>query len=117
MKWFKIFETGADQDNDFVKAITVNGKKLCAVKSGNEFFITQAYCPHAGAGLSGGWCKDGKLICPFHRYEYDLHTGKGAAGQGDYIDVYPTEKRADGVYVALPERFNLFRLLFAKGKT
>ena len=88
MKWYKVFDSEVLQKDDFIKAVTVNGKKLCAVKSGEELFITQAYCPHAGAGLSGGWCKDGKLICPFHRYEYDLYTGKGAVGQGDYIDIY-----------------------------
>ena len=114
MKWYKVFDSEVLQKDDFIKAVTVNGKKLCAVKSGEELFITQAYCPHAGAGLSGGWCKDGKLICPFHRYEYDLYTGKGAVGQGDYIDIYPSEKLEDGVYVGLPERFNLFKKLFRK---
>lgn len=99
---------------DFVNAITVQGKKLCAVKSGTEIFVTQAYCPHAGAGLSGGWCKEGKLICPFHRYAYDLVTSRGATGQGDYIDVYPIEKRADGVYVGLPKKFSLIKKLFGR---
>lgn len=117
MKWFKIFDLNIIQSPDFIKALSVNGKKLCAVKLGDEMFVTQAYCPHAGAGLSGGWCKNGKLVCPFHRYEYDLHTGQGAAGQGDYIDVYPTEFRADGVYVGLPEKFNLFKRWFKGNKT
>ena len=112
MKWFKVFDTHILQEADFIRAITVNRKKLCAVKSGDKIVFTQAYCPHAGAGLSGGWCKDGKLICPFHRYEYDLKTGRGAAGQGDYIDIYPSEMRSDGIYVGLPESFNLFKYLF-----
>lgn len=117
MIWFKVFESDVLLQSDFVKAITVNGKKLCAVKSGDDVFVTQAYCPHAGAGLSGGWCKNGKLICPFHRYEYDLQTGRGAPGQGDYIDIYPSEKREDGIYVGFQEKFNLLKLLFGKRKT
>ncbi|MEJ6980188.1 Rieske 2Fe-2S domain-containing protein [Pedobacter sp. P351] len=112
MKWFKVFDSEIVQHSDFIIAITVNGKKLCAIKSGDNFFFTQPYCPHAGAGLSGGWCKDDKLICPFHRYEYDLKTGRGAPGQGDYIDIHPSEIRPDGVYVGLPEGFNLFKMLF-----
>jgi nitrite reductase/ring-hydroxylating ferredoxin subunit len=112
MKWFKVFDTEVLQEPDFIRAIAVNGKKLCAVKSEDQIVFTQAYCPHAGAGLSGGWCKDGKLICPFHRYEYDLKTGRGATGQGDYIDIYPSELRSDGIYVGLPESFNLFKYLF-----
>lgn len=112
MKWFKVFDKDVLKQDDFVRGITVHGKKLCAVKSGGEIIITQAYCPHAGGGLSGGWCQDGKLICPIHRYEYDLKTGRGATGQGDYIDIYITESRSDGIYVAFPEKFNLFKKLF-----
>ncbi|MBC8052392.1 MAG: Rieske 2Fe-2S domain-containing protein [Sphingobacteriaceae bacterium] len=114
MKWVKMFDIKVLQEHDFVKLVAVGGKKLCAVKTGDELFATQAYCPHAGAGLAGGWCKEGKLICPFHRYEYDLRTGRGAEGQGDYIDIFPTETRDDGVYVGLPEKFNLMGLFFKK---
>jgi 3-phenylpropionate/trans-cinnamate dioxygenase ferredoxin subunit len=112
MRWFKLFSSEILKDQDFIKAVTVNGKKLCAVKTGGGFFVTQAYCPHAGAGLSGGWCKNGKLVCPFHRYEYDLRTGRGADGQGDYIDIYPTEVREDGIYVGLPETFEFLKKIF-----
>ena len=114
MTWYKVFETEVLKGADFIKLITVNGKKFCAVKLEDEVVITQAYCPHAGAGLSGGWCKEGKLICPFHRYEYDLKTGRGAAGQGDYIDIYPTEVRDDGIYVGLKDKFKFLQFLFKK---
>lgn len=112
MIWVKVFNTDILTEADFVKQVAVNGKKLCAVKNGDTFVITQAYCPHAGGGLSGGWCKEGKLVCPIHRYEYDLKTGRGAVGQGDYIDIYPTELRDDGVYVGLKEKFSFFKKLF-----
>lgn len=60
-----------------------------------------ATCPHAGGEFSGGWCKDGKLICPIHRYAYDIHTGKGDPGQNDYVDTYPVEVREGGVYIEI----------------
>jgi 3-phenylpropionate/trans-cinnamate dioxygenase ferredoxin subunit len=65
----------------------------------------QNTCPHAGGILSGGWCKNGHIVCPIHRYEYSLQTGRGAIGQGDYIDIYPVEERVDGVYIGLKESF------------
>ena len=57
----------------------------------NEVFALSAKCPHAGGDLTQGWCKEGKLICPVHRYSFDLKTGKGSEGQNDYIDSYPVE--------------------------
>ena len=111
MKWFKVFESDALDKPDFIKLVVVNGKSFCAVKIDQSVFIIQPYCPHAGAGLSGGWCVGHKIVCPFHRYEYDLYSGRGATGQGDYIDCYTVEKRSDGIYVRLPEKFGFLKRL------
>lgn len=103
MNWIKLFGAEILQEPDFVKPVETAGKKICLVKTGNKFFATQFYCPHAGAALAYGWCREGKLVCPFHRYEYDLETGRGAPGQGDYINTYPVQIREDGLYANLPE--------------
>jgi 3-phenylpropionate/trans-cinnamate dioxygenase ferredoxin subunit len=103
MKWVKLdieFPKG-----DFVETIKVDGRKLCLVRHQNKMHVLQNSCPHAGGILSGGWCKNGHIVCPIHRYEYNLETGRGAAGQGDYINIYPLEKRDDGFYVGLKESF------------
>ncbi|EDM38287.1 hypothetical protein PBAL39_01692 [Pedobacter sp. BAL39] len=97
MKWVKLEVTLPK--HDFVHQIKVEGRKLCMVRDGNRLFSVQNNCPHAGGILSGGWCKNGYLICPIHRWEYHLETGRGAAGQGDYIDVYPVEEQEDGIYI------------------
>ncbi|MEE1944152.1 Rieske (2Fe-2S) protein [Pedobacter sp. KR3-3] len=101
MEWFKV-DIELPED-DFVEQIKVNGKKLCLIKYEQKIYVIQNTCPHAGGILSGGWCKEGNIVCPIHRYEYSLTTGRGAPGQGDYIDIYPTEQREDGLYVGLKE--------------
>lgn len=103
MKWTKI-DIELTED-DFVRMITVDGKKLCLVNYQKRLYALQNSCPHAGGILSGGWCKNGNIVCPIHRYEYNLESGKGLAGQHDYIDIYPLEYREDGVYVGLKENF------------
>ena len=43
--------------------------------------VSEAICPHLGADLgpaAGGRVRDGRLICPFHGYEFDL-TGQCVA--------------------------------------
>ena len=43
--------------------------------------VSEAYCPHLGADLgpAGGGCvRDGRLVCPFHGYEFDA-TGQCVA--------------------------------------
>lgn len=108
LKWHKI--TAEIPEQDFVQQINVDGKKLCMIKDKGNLYVVQNTCPHAGGTLSGGWCKNGYLICPVHRYEYNLRTGRGAEGQGDYIDIYPLEHRPDGLYVGL--KVNWLKRLF-----
>lgn len=112
MNWVKILPKEIYSSANFIRLINVEGKKICLVKIDHEFFATQSRCPHAGADLSQGFCKDKKLICAFHRYEYDLETGRGAAGQGDYINTFPLDLREDGLYIGLKEKWAFIKKLF-----
>lgn len=117
MNWIKIMSNDVLEGENFIRLIRVDGKKICLVKVGDEFFATQNRCPHAGADLSLGICKDKKLICSFHRYEYDLKTGRGAAGQGDYLNIYPIKKEEDGLYVGFKDKWAFIRKFFQYGIT
>jgi len=90
-------------EDEFVMQLNVAGKKLCLVRHQEQIFAVQNTCPHAGGILSGGWCKNGHLVCPIHRWEYNLQTGRGATGQGDYIDTYPVQVKPDGIYIGIKE--------------
>lgn len=103
MEWIKIFQTDIVDGDDFIKRIEASGRKFCAVKTQNKIFVIQNKCPHAGADLSLGWCKNGNIVCPYHRHEFDLNTGRGLLSQGNYVHTYPTEVREDGIYLGLKE--------------
>ncbi len=100
MHWYKIPDFQYTK-HPFIKKVKVNGKGICLVGYDGEIFALSSTCPHAGADLSGGWCGNGKLICPFHRYSFDIRTGRGDPGQNDYVDIYPVEIRDDGVYIGI----------------
>lgn len=100
MNWYKVPDLQYT-NTPFIKKVKINNKGICLVGYDGGIYALSATCPHASAELSGGWCKDGKLICPFHRYSYDIHTGKGDPGQNDYVDTYPVEIRDDGIYIGI----------------
>jgi len=103
IKWHKVERPLPE--GEFVMQVSVDGKKLCLVRHEERLYAVQNSCPHAGGILSGGWCKNGHLVCPIHRWEYSLETGRGSAGQGDYIDQYLVESRPDGVYIGIKQGF------------
>lgn len=100
MKWYKI--PGIQNTNEpFIKKVKVANKNICLIGYEGKIFALSSTCPHAGADLSQGWCTNQRLVCPIHRYSYDLTTGKGSEGQNDYIDAYPVEVKGEDIYIGI----------------
>ncbi len=97
MKWHKI-NLPAEYG---ISSLKVEGKKLCLIYEEAKLQVTSSKCPHAGADLSQGWCENGKLVCPYHRHQFDVETGKGDPGQGNYIKTYPTKFENGSWYVGI----------------
>ncbi|MES2807651.1 MAG: Rieske 2Fe-2S domain-containing protein [Bacteroidota bacterium] len=111
MTWYKVPDLKYTTE-PFIKKVKVNGKGIVLVGADGVINALSATCPHAGGELSGGWCKNGKLICPIHRYAYDIKTGRGDPGQNDYVDVYPVDIRDDDIYIGISSFFEKLKQAF-----
>ncbi len=108
MKWIW-FSASFDSLNKELNArscmtIIGNGYVVLLVKHDDAFFLVKNKCPHQGASLTNAVCEDGKIVCPWHHYGFDLKTGRGA---GLYLENYPIEEREDGLYAGF-EYFSWF---------
>ena len=78
----------------------VKGKKICIGRSFKGVFAFAYTCPHAGGILADGYIDPfGNIVCPIHRYKYDMKNGRNVSGEGYYLKHWPVELRDDGVYV------------------
>ena len=75
-----------------IRHVDADGKGICLLRLGEEFFALADRCPHGGAKLSGGRIsnmvesdgpgeyrvcrRDEMLKCPWHGWEYDVRTGQ-----------------------------------------
>ncbi len=113
-RWYKVFETvgEAEERVPFYKTETVKAgnKKICIAHLPDGFFAVGDKCPHNGFSLGKGWCTpEHTVVCPLHRYAFDLKTGRAKTGLADYVNTYPVECRADGLFVGIEELvFTLF---------
>jgi 3-phenylpropionate/trans-cinnamate dioxygenase ferredoxin subunit len=89
----------------------VNHKKLCFTRLEGKLYAFYHKCPHAGGELSEGYL-DARcnVVCPIHRYKYDVRNGRNTSGEGYYLTTYPVEERKDGIYVGFREKWGLFGL-------
>lgn len=103
LTWVKVFENAEGLKKRIPignsESFEVANKMVCIAHVPDGLFAVEDKCPHQGASLGGGKCNsDDNIVCPLHRYEFNVKTGKGRAG---YIDAYPLEERSDGVFVQL----------------
>ncbi|WP_276503957.1 Rieske (2Fe-2S) protein [Terrimonas pollutisoli] len=88
-------------DNN-IAMVEVKGKKICIGKHRDNFFAFAYKCPHAGGILAEGYIDAlGNVVCPLHRYRYDLKNGRNISGEGYYLKNWPVELKDDGIFVGM----------------
>jgi nitrite reductase (NADH) small subunit len=54
---------------------TAHGRILCVANVNGTLSVLDGVCPHEGGPLGEGIIEGGRVVCPWHAYAYDLHTG------------------------------------------
>jgi thiamine pyrophosphate-dependent acetolactate synthase large subunit-like protein/nitrite reductase/ring-hydroxylating ferredoxin subunit len=98
--WHKV--DPGDLEEGHVTSVVVGDRAICLTLTAAGYGALDNRCPHQGGPLGEGHIEHGYVICPWHGYEYDPHTGAPPEGYGDDAVTYPIEARPDGVYVELP---------------
>ena len=82
--------------------IDINGRTICLAKHNNQLFACTQKCPHAGGVLADGHLDAlGHLVCPLHKYKFNLKNGRNISGEGYYLKTFKTEEREDGFFVSV----------------
>jgi 3-phenylpropionate/trans-cinnamate dioxygenase ferredoxin subunit len=109
--WYKV----ADHVNEIdftvnnIAVVEVKGKKICLGKFKETVFAFAFKCPHAGGLLADGFIDSlGNVVCPLHRYKYDMKNGRNVTGEGYYLKHWPIVIKETGVFVEMEERTGLF---------
>ena len=59
-----------------VQEFSVNGRALCIANVDGTICALDGTCPHEGGPLGEGTLEGGRVVCPWHSYAYDVHTGE-----------------------------------------
>jgi nitrite reductase (NADH) small subunit len=58
-----------------VRELTAAGRTLCIANMGGEICVLDGTCPHEGGPLGEGMIEDGRVVCPWHGFAFDVRTG------------------------------------------
>jgi nitrite reductase/ring-hydroxylating ferredoxin subunit len=84
-----------------VKEFLAGGRFICVANVDGEICATDNVCPHWGGPLGQGTIENGKLVCPWHRWPYDLKTGATSRRADVRLTIIKVRIQGDDVFVEL----------------
>jgi 3-phenylpropionate/trans-cinnamate dioxygenase ferredoxin subunit len=80
--------------------LEVDGKKITLAKFKDGYFAFAQKCPHASGRMAQGYINPlGQVVCPLHRYAFDMKNGRNTTGEGYFLKTYPVELRPNGLFI------------------
>jgi len=79
------------------------GGHLCVARVAGKIAVLTNFCPHNDGPLGQGMIEDGKVVCPYHGWSFDVRTGVTDQSTSSKARVYEAEVRDGGLYVRPPE--------------
>ena len=102
MHWVLITDAplGLDWPDNQLLDLEVDGKKITLAKFKEGYFAFAQKCPHASGRMAQGYINPlGQVVCPLHRYAFDMKNGRNTTGEGYFLKTYPVELRPSGLFI------------------
>ncbi len=86
------------------RAVTIEGRGYALFHDRERgFFATDDVCPHQGASLGDGTYHEGRVICPWHNWVFDVRTGECLRVPVVSLACYATRPAGEHVEIELPD--------------
>ena len=80
------------------KRVDIDGQGVLICRTDDGFAAVDETCPHKQRSMRYGVVQRGQIICPHHRYKFDLETGR-CHRRCAPVAVYDVEVIDDDIYV------------------
>jgi nitrite reductase (NADH) small subunit len=87
--------------NNTAKEFPCGEKAVCIANVNGEFSAMDNVCLHVGGPLGEGTIENGKVVCPWHGWQYDPKTGQTTHNANLKVAVYPMKIENGDVMVDL----------------
>lgn len=82
------------------KEVDVQGVAVCLANVDGALAAVDNVCPHRAGPLAEGWIEDGKIVCPWHAWGFDLKTGV-CKEERSQVKVYPLQEEESELLIEL----------------
>ena len=83
------------------REFSCGGKTICVANVNGEISAIDNICLHRGGPLGQGAIENGKVVCPWHGWEWDPKTGEAGHNPNAKLAVYPVKVENGEVMIDL----------------
>jgi nitrite reductase (NADH) small subunit len=82
--------------------VMVRGEPYAICNAWGNISAMWGVCPHAGGPLGQGQISDGRVVCPYHSWEFDCRTGENDFDSAMRVPIYPVKVEGEDIFADLP---------------
>lgn len=101
MAYIKLTTQAELPGKNAVKEFEAGGKTICVANVNGAITAIDSVCLHMGGPLGEGCIEAGRVVCPWHGWEYDPATGQLGDDPKTRLAVYPIKIENGDVLVEL----------------
>lgn len=102
-EWVKLCRRTELPAEQQAKEFRVRGLTLCVATIKGQPLALDNVCPHRGGPLAEGTVEGGKIVCPWHQWEFDLTTGTATISAEIKAVTYRLRIEGDEVLADMPD--------------
>ena len=87
---------------DSVMEVMVGDFPYAICNVGGSVRALSGVCLHQGGPLGQGQIHEGRVVCPYHLWEFDCVTGESDYDPSERIATFPVKVEGDDIYLQVP---------------
>ena len=84
-----------------VREVSASGHTLCLANVAGTVAVLDGTCPHEGGPLGEGSIENGRVVCPWHAFAFDVRTGTAEDDPEVKAQVYEAKVENGALYARL----------------
>lgn len=84
--------------------VVVDGVEVTVIRRGERCFALRNQCPHANGRLGDGVIEGDSIVCPLHRWKFDLSNGTTKRDRRMRATIHECRVEGDRVIVSGPKQ-------------
>jgi len=94
--------TVAQLPPESVMEVMVGGRPYAVCHTGGAIRALAGECVHRGGPLGQGQIHEGRVVCPYHLWEFDCTTGEYDYDPTQCVPTFPVKVEDGNIYLQVP---------------